>query len=537
MSQDLNAIDFSQFGSWEKIEAPTGAVYYIVPGTGYVYDPFMSSQKGRPVLWQNPKPEYEKRKEAEKKANKAASPEGQLLPLAGIVAGTVGAKHVVDWLGPTTAQDKFLGALAEEKLKDLAVKESIEQTTTQALAPEATTTAGAFTTGLSGAPVGVQSLADGSVLMSDGTIQAATQSVGTTGAEAAIGVTPYLGAAGAALGGYGVYNAIENNDPLSGGISGAGMGLGLGMAAPLVGMALPGWGTLGLMALGGAAGGFGLTELLGHKSTKQYEAERWGELQDKGVTGASAAYAANHPGDDSGVWSTGQFAGKKWNWEDAKTLAKEDPTHFNLVLGNYETFGNDWDTYSQDQRNQIISRMLNEDLYNSSKGDIRVSNADRARQIKDEVLSGQVQVVPTTPPEAKGMESPQSAALKQGTGESSMKQQSMMGQPLPSVVVQPQNRQPASPVMGALPPQLQVMQQLGGIPQQAYQPPVVPTTYQPSGPVIPIQKPIAGQPVAAVPVPKPLVVPQMGNMGAVPINVNALGQQLAQRRNSMWGGR
>lgn len=529
MSEQLGGIDFSQYQSWQKMVAPTGAVYYAVPGTGYVYDPFNSQLKGRPVLWENPLPEYEAKEAAKKKAEKAASPEGQLLPIAGVVGGTVGAKYLVDALGPTTAleaaQANYYNSLADAGSAALtdgttaaaggAGTTAAANTAQSAFTNAATGASTAGTAAAEGGAVGVQTLMDGSTLMSDGTI---------VGAESAMGITPYLGAAGAALGAYGVYNAMQSDDTLSGGISGAGMGLGLGMAAPLVGMGPLGWGALGLMALGGAGLGAGLTEAFGHKSTKQYQAERWGELEEKGIASAGHAYQANHPGGDDGVWDEGQFAGKKWNWEDAKTLAKQDPIHFNLVLGNYETFGNDWDAYSQEQRNQIMSRLLDEDLYHSTKGDIRIKNEDRAREIKDQVLSGggvapatNVQVNPAPPPDTAVQ-----AQTKIGT--SDMRQPAV---PLMGKVQQQAPALPATPVMGAQ----SVSTPVGIYPVTGVRNPATPVMGAPSvstpqgfmHPAYQVAQSLT--PMAHVPQPGyqqaaqqvAAMVPQLGNMGAVPI--------------------
>lgn len=102
-------IDYSQYANWKTITAPTGAVYYIVPNSGYVYDPFLSSVKGRPVLFTNPSPQVEERDKAKaekdkaiKAAEEAASPMGQLLPVVGSVGGLVGANYLANALAPST---------------------------------------------------------------------------------------------------------------------------------------------------------------------------------------------------------------------------------------------------------------------------------------------------------------------------------------------------------------------------------------------------------------------------------------------------
>lgn len=106
---DFAGTDFNQYPSWEVIRAPTGATYYKVPGTGFVYDPFLSSTRGRPVLFPDPRPAQQKRQEEEKQKQdlidqqkRAQSPLGQIAPTLGIVAGGLGGKYLFDQLsGPT----------------------------------------------------------------------------------------------------------------------------------------------------------------------------------------------------------------------------------------------------------------------------------------------------------------------------------------------------------------------------------------------------------------------------------------------------
>lgn len=106
-------IDFSQYQKWEKIVAPTGAVYYVVPGTGYVYDPFLSAAKGRPVLWTNPKPTVDEKEQAEAEKKElmdqqkyVSSPTGQLVPVVGAALGTVGGAYAINkFIGPSSTTE------------------------------------------------------------------------------------------------------------------------------------------------------------------------------------------------------------------------------------------------------------------------------------------------------------------------------------------------------------------------------------------------------------------------------------------------
>jgi len=194
---------------------------------------------------------------------------------------------------------------------------------------------------------------------------------------------PYLGLAGAGLGAYGVYDAMRGRDrkssAIKGGLSGAGMGAGLGMAAPLAGFASLGLGPLGLLALGGGLLGGGLGGAFGRKRTEDVQRERRENLSP-----ALQSLTARDP-NDTGVWKDGKYAGQGWSWDKALDLAKEDPWHFIGNFGNFQTFGENWAHTPEEQQREVVSRLIGENLYRSNKGDILISDADRARQIYNEV--------------------------------------------------------------------------------------------------------------------------------------------------------
>jgi len=88
--------------------------------------------------------------------------------------------------------------------------------------------------------------------------------------------TPYLGAAGTALGAYGAYQGIKDQNPLTAALSGAGAGLGLNA----MGYALGPWGwaaMAGVPAIAALAGRFG------DKNEFQGEYKRAQKLRDQGM--------------------------------------------------------------------------------------------------------------------------------------------------------------------------------------------------------------------------------------------------------------
>lgn len=205
--------------------------------------------------------------------------------------------------------------------------------------------------------------------------------IGRETAQSIANATPYLGLLGAGLGGYGLYNAIKKGDKKSGALSGASLMGGLGAAAPLAGLAL---GPLGIggMALGGLLGGLGLGSINDRKTTKEYQQERRAALSP-----ALQLTTARDP-NDTGVWKDGKYAGQKWSWDKALDLAKDDPWHFIGNFGNFQTFGEDWVHTPEEKQRQVVSQLIDQGLYRSDKGDILISDPNRAKEIYQNVMGG-----------------------------------------------------------------------------------------------------------------------------------------------------
>lgn len=105
---DFSKVDWNQYQSWEKVTTDSGGVVYVVPGTGWVYDPFTSAQTGRVQLFKNPKPSQDAKKKEQDAIKKATSPAMQAIP---VVTG-VGAAVAAPWL-----LDKAMGAKAIGTIK------------------------------------------------------------------------------------------------------------------------------------------------------------------------------------------------------------------------------------------------------------------------------------------------------------------------------------------------------------------------------------------------------------------------------------
>lgn len=282
-----SGIDFSQFTNWARVVAPNGAVYYRVPDSGYLYSPFLSGIKGKPVIFADPKLAVEEKakkdalvQEQIDMAKQAASPAGQLMPVVGGVAGTVGGAYLINKLVSNPVQDALAQSIqantAAQTTGQLAAQAQPVAAMVPTTAPIATTPAQAFAATATPTPIGTA--ANGGVLMSDGSIAA-----GAPAEAAALGYAPYLGLAGAGLGAYGLYQGIKEGSKGQSALGGAGLGAGLAAAAPLAGFGPVGWAGLGLAALGGGLGGLGLASALGDKDMWKTEGDRLRKLQEGGA--------------------------------------------------------------------------------------------------------------------------------------------------------------------------------------------------------------------------------------------------------------
>lgn len=227
----------------------------------------------------------------------------------------------------------------------------------------------AATGGAAAAGTGAAATGAGTAGAAGATTAGTSGAAGTTGSMSAglMGIAPYAGvAAGLYLGGKGISNYLKGkdswdpkDDPM-GAASRATLGIATG-------------------GLSEIARYFGIGR---HKSTGQYQKERWGNVAKK--SSGWGALADQHKDDKNDVFGPGLHEGEKWSWEAALDRAKTDPKEFAGVLGNAQTFGNDWFGLTNEQRDRVVKRFIDEGLYKSDKGDILISDKNRARQIFDE---------------------------------------------------------------------------------------------------------------------------------------------------------
>lgn len=410
-TSNMGGIDFSQYMSWRKVTAPTGAVYYAVPGTGYVYDPFLSASKGRPVLWTNPQPSVDEKKKIEDErqaqidlVKRQSSPVGQLLPVVGAAGGTIGAKYAIDALGPATNVAKLEEAKAAAELAKLSG-------TSQAVTPAAE----AFTQGAGlasqGGAVPIQSLANGGVLMSDGSVTTASALESTGSAPVAAGapvstLSQGLGALGVAAGAYGAYKGFEDKNPLTAGMGGAGIGLGLNS----LGYALGPWGWAASLAI---PAGLALANKLGDKDMWKTERDRLNKLKEGGAfipdsiletmpsrgRTKEELVAFEQAKQDAGQWANTEFAGSR----NESALKPQD-------IWGYSAFAEkdpQWFARSEAERLATAQRVLDAGAVQEHHGTIDIDWS--------KVGDPTAEVQPTTPPGTAPVQT-RSSTLSPGIG-------------------------------------------------------------------------------------------------------------------------
>lgn len=361
-------IDYSQYQTWEKIVAPSGAVYYVIPGTGRLLDPNLSASKGKPVTFADPRGEYEKRKSAEEQQKKMqdqamfnASPLGQLIPIGGTVAGLYAANTLTS--GGGIGLGGLLGGGGG---------------TAAAALPATPNVLGASV--VSGAPAASAA----------STAPAATGVLGT-----GLGALPLAGiAAGTYLGGKAAYDMFQGKKP------------------GLPGRVVLGMATGGLSELANASG------IFNHESTREHQQKNTESLLSQsddptwqGYVSAMREQNATGPSDASMPY--GDSKGNKYaNFADYKK-AGLDAANLTGVVGNLQTFGPDWAKLSQEQRQKVTQGIIDADLYDSKKGEVVITDPTKAKQIYDSIVAGSQPVSVAVPP---AKITPAQAAAQGATG-------------------------------------------------------------------------------------------------------------------------
>lgn len=249
--------------------SPGSKYQYYGEQQGWIYDPYTDTYNRDP----NAAKDYYQQTGLADPDPKPPSLGQQLLPVAATAGALYGGKELA-----SSIVDKGVG----QTFSDLGqgISEGVDKFTgIFSSGPSPSSTGAGFMSSSTQATQPVGTAIDGGTMMSDGSTFQGSMDPGameTSWAAANPYIAGPVGAAGVVLGAKGTYDAYESGDPISGGISAAGMGLGANMLAGSLGYgALLGpWGIAGMAAIGIGAG------LLGGKrdSTAEYQRKRWAEV-------------------------------------------------------------------------------------------------------------------------------------------------------------------------------------------------------------------------------------------------------------------
>lgn len=186
-----------------------------------------------------------------------------------------------------------------------------------------------------------------------------------------------------AAGAIGAYDVLSHNyGPGRGGLEGAASGAAIGSYFGPTG-ALVGGGIGGLVGLGKG--------LFKHETTRQHAQKDTAAMRaafpddatyQAYVNGMRQQYDSAPP-DPSKPFHNGQYG--SWSEYQKAGLDAKDLTG---VKGNIDTFGADWAHLSQDQRQAVTQKLIDANLYNSKRGEVEVTDANKAKQIYADMAKG-----------------------------------------------------------------------------------------------------------------------------------------------------
>ncbi len=231
---------------------------------------------------------------------------------------------------------------------------------------------------------------------------------GSAAANTAGNSSSYLGSAASALaiakGGYDAYKGWEQGGKgVRSGLTTAGAGVGslmfgpgLGTAAGaafgnVMGYGLQGDGWKNKLALAATSPVLLGAKLMGvdlmHKTTKQVQQEHSQQLSEldpknegwQKYLGAMRNQVAN---------KETPFAGKYKTFDEYKNAGLE-ANDLSGVYGNLKAFGPDWSKFNTAQQAKVTQGLIDAGLYSSKKGEVVISDEEKAKQIKDAISSSE----------------------------------------------------------------------------------------------------------------------------------------------------
>ena len=284
-------------------------------------------------------------------------------------------------LASAIAIKKAVNALAAKKAAAAAVASGSGSVSGGALLP------GGVSDATSELPVATSS--QGGTILANGTVIPPENA--TTISNFAGSATPYLGAAGTALGAYEAFKGIKDKNPLTASLGGGGVGLGINAMGYALGPF--GWGAaLGIPAVSA------LINKLGDKDRWKEEQSARQKLADSGVTGwadlnktfpeltggrsLESMNRSDLAPDYVGLDSNGTWVNNKFNSSRNEADLKPEDIWGYSAFGN--KYGNDWlGTFTPDQRKQIAQAYLDSGLVKEHQGQIDLGDNSSIDQMVD----------------------------------------------------------------------------------------------------------------------------------------------------------
>lgn len=399
----FQGIDFTQYHSWPVYVDPLdGKNYYEVPGVqGSFFDPQTGNVGSGATIVPSKKVEAEKKASEAINGKKPGMAEALIPTVVGTGATLGGIYGVNKLMNPSTAKETagLVGNTAA------ATTDAAASSVAPAVVDAGT---GLVNTGVSFGPGATLNTGLGEVGASVAPAGEAASAglVGEAGSVAAPGAFDLAGIGGAgnaylpAAGLVGAYDLFTNDrGPVAGTLEGAASGAAIGSY----------FGPVGIIPGGLIGGAVGLTKsLLNHETTRDVAKKHTEDLKKQAPDdSAYQQYVSGMRGqyDSAPSDPSKPFASKYSSWDEYKN-AGLDAADLTGVYGNIKTFGPDWAHLSFDQQKQVTQGLINAGLYDSKKGEVVVTDEAKARQIKDEILSGK-----KIPPAPQKVEAPKPAQV------------------------------------------------------------------------------------------------------------------------------
>lgn len=384
----------------------------VIDGVKLILDPVASVAAKRPKY----RPDPAQQKEYAYNHGFAERPKEPASALEGL--GMVGAQAATGILGQQLGGS--LGGSLAGKTAEETAKTGLSEVGQQVLQNQTGQQAGQSLANLpssGGSPIPVGTDASGGTLMSDGSIVPPSEGGSfftTPGSESTLG--SLASAAAVAKGGYDTYKSMQSGQGgkgLQAGLGQIGAGIGGYTFGPVGAVVGAGMGsTLGYgiknrdtvkgnlallatnpLALGvnlvGKALGYDPLGAMTHESTRFKTAQNTQKLLEASDDPTYQAYVQGMREQFKEAPKGNAYKGGQFATFDEYKKAGLDPTDLTGVYGNIKAYGPQWANMTEDQRIAVTQLNINDGLYDSEKGDVILTNEEKAKQNLYKIIAGE----------------------------------------------------------------------------------------------------------------------------------------------------